>query len=219
MESDIDNSKTSALINDIPGATDRTIGVLTKPDRLQSDDRIDAWTSVLHGRNFCMGHGYFVVKQPSQADLNKGVNHLQARELEDKFFKSQSWLGRFRDVDIGRLGTRNLQRNLSNKLAHLILEVMPHLEMQVARKLAEVDGALADLPEPPPNAMQVVTQSVNDFTQDFSAKVQATEPNALSQEWKQIKNAFHDTIVTRQRPMLKLGGADTLPGMSKHFHA
>ena len=203
MESDIDNSKASALVNEC-GATDRTIGVLTKPDRLQSDDRVDAWTSVLDGKEFCMGHGYFVVKQPSQTEINQGITNAQARNLEEEFFKSPRWSRRFGDVDVERLGTRNLQRNLSDKLAHLILEVMPHLEMQVTRKLAEVEDELADLPEPPANAMQVVTQAIMDFSQDFSSKVQATEPNVLSREWKQLKNTFHDAIESRQRPTIKL---------------
>jgi hypothetical protein len=84
MESDINNSMASALIGD-SGANDRTIGVLTKPDRLQSSDRVDVWKSVLKGQNFRKGHGYFVVKQPGQAELKDRITHTEARALEDKY--------------------------------------------------------------------------------------------------------------------------------------
>lgn len=87
MESDIDNSMASALVDDA-GANDRTIGVLTKPDRLQSNDRVDVWKSVLQGQKFCKGHGYFVVKQPSQAELESGITHEKARMVEDELVSS-----------------------------------------------------------------------------------------------------------------------------------
>jgi hypothetical protein len=205
MESDIDNSMASALIDDIPGAPDRTIGVLTKPDRLQSDDRVDIWRAVLQGHKFQKGHGYFVVKQPSQAELNNGITNTQARKSEAEYFKSDQWANRFGDINItDRLGTRNLQRDLSHKLAHLILEVMPSLEMQVTRKLAEVEDELAELPDPPQNALQAVTQAVVDFTQNLNAKITAIEPNDLSEAWKRISSDFRKSI-TGQRPTVVLG--------------
>lgn len=83
MESDIDNSMASALVDDA-GANDRTIGVLTKPDRLQSNDRVDIWKSVLQGQKFRKGHGYFVVKQPSQGELESGITHEKARMVEEE---------------------------------------------------------------------------------------------------------------------------------------
>ncbi|KIW04352.1 hypothetical protein, variant 1 [Verruconis gallopava] len=202
MEIDIDNSMASALVDKV-GANHRTIGVLTKPDRLQSDDRVDVWKSVLQGQNFRKGHGYFVVKQPSQADLNDGISHGEARVSEQNFFNSVFWTARFGDIDVkDRLGTRNLQRNLSDKLAHLILEVMPKLEDQVVCKHAEVEDQLAELPEPPQNALQVVSQAVIDFTQAVRSMIDGTEPNILTESWKKIKNEFHESIINGQRPTL-----------------
>jgi hypothetical protein len=96
------------------------VGVLTKPDRLSSGERGLVWKKVLSGRAFVKGHGYFVVKQPDQAELDNGTTHAQARKQEQDYFKSIEWTGRFPGFE-DRLGTRKLQAALANKLHALIL--------------------------------------------------------------------------------------------------
>lgn len=121
MESDINNSKASGILNDTH-ANDRCVGVLTKPDRLPSDEPGAIWNKVLAGQAFQKGHGYFVVKQPIQRDLDRGITHEQARLAEDQFFQSNpDWTRRFRNFE-DRLGTRKLQVALSQKLATLIVD-------------------------------------------------------------------------------------------------
>jgi hypothetical protein len=95
-------------------------GVLTKPDRLSSGERGHVWKKVLEGRAFVKGHGYFVVKQPDQAELDSGVSHAQARVQEQEYFDSLNWTTRFPGF-VDRLGTRKLQSALADKLAALIL--------------------------------------------------------------------------------------------------
>ena len=57
MESDVMNSAASGLVNEV-GATDRCVGVLTKPDR--RDDSVTQWQEVLAGKKFQLEFGYFV---------------------------------------------------------------------------------------------------------------------------------------------------------------
>lgn len=121
-------------------------------------------------------------------------------------------MGRFGDINRDRLGTRALQRDLSTKLAQLILTVMPSLEAKVMQKHAEVEDELAELPEPPQNALQVVNRAVIDFTQAFRVKIEGTEPNDLSEMWKKIKNEFHDAIITGQRPTLAVASPEAEKG-------
>jgi hypothetical protein len=87
---------------------------------------------------------------------------------------------------------------------------MPDLERQVTRKLADVEDELAELPEPPQNALQVVNQAVTSFTQDFKAKILASEPNDLSEAWKKISNEFYNTIAGQNglRPTINLVDPD-----------
>jgi hypothetical protein len=119
MESDIDNSKASGILNDLH-ANDRCVGVLTKPDRLSNGERGDIWKKVLQGHAFVKGHGYYVVRQPSQAEITRGMSHAEARIQEQDYFESESWNNRFFGFE-ERLGTRRLQVALADKLAALIL--------------------------------------------------------------------------------------------------
>jgi hypothetical protein len=50
---------------------------------------------VLQGQNFRKGHGYFVVKQPSQEELENDISHAEARTLEEKYVGLSSYLSRF----------------------------------------------------------------------------------------------------------------------------
>jgi hypothetical protein len=118
MEADIDNSRTSAILSDL-GANSRTIGVLTKPDRLPADHDGHTWRDVLEGKAFPQGHGYFAVKQLAQQNLKNGTPHTEARVMERSYFDSPAWTARFAGFE-DQCGTLKLQGALSHKLAALI---------------------------------------------------------------------------------------------------
>ncbi|KAF2434192.1 hypothetical protein EJ08DRAFT_582410 [Tothia fuscella] len=202
MESDAENSKASGLLNEIEGANARCIGVLTKPDCLQSADNGDAWRRVLEGVDFPQGHGYFAVKQPDRAALIGGITHDQARILEEQFFASASWTNRFPGFQ-DRLGTRNLQQALATKLAALIIGCLPRIIQQVQVAVNNIDEELRDLPDPPANALQVVTNILAHFDQTFRQRIDGEkQPNDLSTAWKDIKKTFKQDIISVQRPTL-----------------
>ena len=82
------------------------IGVLTKPDRLPVGSRAEKMKAVLNGDRFTLGHGYFVVKNPSQDDIDRGLTHRDARMEERQFFeRTEPWATTFRDYQV-RLGRR-----------------------------------------------------------------------------------------------------------------
>jgi hypothetical protein len=201
FESDIDNSKASAILSE-ENANDRTIGVLTKPDRLQSDDRVDNWIEVLRGEAFAKGHGYFVVKQPSQQDLKKGMSHADARTQEEAFFQSEFWTSRFQGFK-DRLGTSNLQQVLSQKLAFLILQCLPTITEKVHHRLAEINEELKTLPDPPANALHCVNKVLADFGHRLRTKIDGDHnPNELMKIWKNARKSFLQDITINQRPLL-----------------
>ncbi|TID20701.1 dynamin family protein [Venturia nashicola] len=200
FESDIDNSKASGLLSE-ENANDRTIGVLTKPDRFQSDDRVEGWLEVLRGEAFAKGHGYFVVKQPSQQELKKGVTHTEARAQEADFFASEVWTSRFSGFE-DRLGTSKLQEVLSEKLASLILETLPTIAERVDDRLREINEELKTLPDPPANALHVVNKALGDFVHQLRAKIDGDRPNELTKSWKGARKTFLDDITVSQRPTL-----------------
>ena len=78
-------------------------------------ESMSQWHDVLDGSKFRIGHGYYVVKNNADPE----VNNLVARQEEDQFFEREPWvrsLGAHKD----RFGTLNLSYKLSKLLnAHI----------------------------------------------------------------------------------------------------
>ena len=137
MTDDAANSSAMGIIKEI-GAQDRTIGtmtqqsfgmfkanlregVLTKPDRVQSGESFDQWRLMLSGDKYVVAHGYYVVKNPGQSSLDRGIDHSEARAEEVEFFTtSEPWRSELSGFS-EHFGTARLQAALSQKLTNQIL--------------------------------------------------------------------------------------------------
>lgn len=111
MTDDPANSSAFSLVKEVK-AEERTVGCLTKPDRIQEGESIDQWTQILSGERFHLGFGYHVIKNNPDAR----VNHAIARKEEVTFFGgTEPWtttLNAYND----RFGTLLLQTALSQRL-------------------------------------------------------------------------------------------------------
>ena len=67
---------------------ERTVGVLTKADRIE-DGTEKQWKSVLNGDRFRLQHGYFAVRNPPQTELDKHIGRDMARKEEHAFFNRE----------------------------------------------------------------------------------------------------------------------------------
>jgi hypothetical protein len=125
MQNDPGLSKTKAIISKHK-ADNRCIGVLTMPDRLQSDSAHKDYDKILKGETYVLRpHGYFVTRQPgANTKLQGPTYHIDARKEEENFFNSDKlWApngewSNFRS----RCGTETIQKYLSKQFANLILE-------------------------------------------------------------------------------------------------
>ena len=183
------------------------IGVLTKPDRLPKGDPVDVWHAILNGQKFQLGHSYFVTKQPSQVEIDRGLDHGRARELERQFFETQEpWVTQFAQFK-NRYGTAQLQTTLSQKLTAQILASLPTIKDRIRSQLDQLDAELRDLPEPPThNAVHIVIQ----LLQSFTGRVQkAIEGEQTYKEWrltwKEQRQNFYQELGA-QKPALFLRG-------------
>lgn len=119
MDNDIETSTAASLIDD--EAKHRCIGLLTKADRLPEGYPTKTWSDVLEGKTFWLKNGYFVTKQPTQVDLEKGIDHETARKLEAQFFsKTAPWNSALAAYQ-NRFGIPKLQTRLSKILVDHIL--------------------------------------------------------------------------------------------------
>lgn len=118
-DQDVENSTTFRYVKQCK-AQARCSGVLTKPD-LMGPDKFESVKRMLSGGSFKLGGPWFVTKQLSQAELEEGVTHAEARQREHDFFNAGRWN---QEPSLKKyLGIANLQRAVSGNLVdHILVE-------------------------------------------------------------------------------------------------
>lgn len=200
MTDDATNSSAARIIREVPGARDRTMGVLTKPDRIQCEEGYDQWLEILRGSKFSIGQGYYVVKN----NPNPLVDHAQARKEELHFFSRPPWtteLNEFSD----RFGTCNLQGALSKLLLSQIENSLPSIVDQINSRLHGVDAELATLPDPPTaNIPFILCDKLHFYSTNIKSHLDGgLRDYPFQKQWGQIAADFQKYI-TDSRPTLKL---------------
>jgi GTPase SAR1 family protein len=143
-------------------AGDRTVGVLTKPDKLDKHLTHEQWVEVLNENAWTLGHGYFVTKQPGKASEN---NYELAREEETRFFKSNKWVSMFPAPE-DRLGTVRLGEALSSWLLSTSHRCLPQVLSKIEEKFCDMENRLELLPKP----HREPRHEVQSFVQYFMSK-------------------------------------------------
>ncbi|KAI1782260.1 P-loop containing nucleoside triphosphate hydrolase protein [Ganoderma leucocontextum] len=126
-ETDFQNQGGYRLVKKYDSDGSRTIGVLTKPDRIPSGEQ-ESWLQYLKAKT-------------------AGITKDEARQLEEDFFSTAPWntLGA---EQRGRLGTNKLRSCLSEVLADAITQMLPDIRRDVDKQLDETDQELTRLPRP-----------------------------------------------------------------------
>ncbi|KAL8703679.1 MAG: hypothetical protein Q9201_003133 [Fulgogasparrea decipioides] len=191
MTDDPANSTASKLIHELD-AQNRTIGVLTKPDRVQSGESLAQWIDILNGKKFKLGHGYYVVK--NNPDPN--VNHVVARQEEDVFFtENQPWSHTL-SLHHNRFGTLKLQGILSKRLTEQIKSSLPQITERVRSKTAEIIARLKELPEPPEGNLSLkILQKIVVFEREIHKHIDGgSQQFPFQKEWYATVMQFRSTI-------------------------
>ncbi|EEA28416.1 hypothetical protein TMatcc_003252 [Talaromyces marneffei ATCC 18224] len=196
MTDDATNSSAARIVREIK-ATGRTLGVLTKPDRVED---IAQWADLLDGRKFHLGHGYYVVRN----NPNPDVEHRRARMEEEQFFSTDPWtttLATFKP----RLGTRNLQSALSRLLIDQIKTSLPEVEKRICEKALRIHDELRELPEPVnQNSFYILCTKLQELKSAISACLEGgTQEMPMLKLWNRIAQDFA-SAVQRTRPELRL---------------
>lgn len=193
--------------------------MLTKPDCIPPGSRPEKLCDVLDGKRFALGHGYFIVRNLSQAEINEGMTHQDARELERKFFQDIPWTTTFCKHN-SRFGTANLQEYLSRRLAANVSEKLPIIREEIESLLGKVETELKTIPEPPShNAVSIVSDLVSSFTIHIRQEMERDwDHTEWWHTWEQLQQSLGD-VLQKMKPTLRLRGdkdkglyLDTLPG-------
>ncbi|KAJ5173236.1 Dynamin [Penicillium capsulatum] len=207
MTDDAVNSSAARIVRNIKNAKERTMGVLTKPDRVPHQHEVLAqWVEVLNGSKFKLGHGYYVVKNNSDPN----VNHATAREQEKQFFAGSFQAGAMGSF-IGRFGVPRLQSALSKVLLEKIKKCLPSIVFQINTKAQRIDDELETLPDPPTDNFQhIVLESVIKFQARIENIFNGGPGSGLLQKfWNEIVTDFQKAIAVTRPTMQTLVSSDT----------
>ncbi|KII95434.1 hypothetical protein PLICRDRAFT_25913 [Plicaturopsis crispa FD-325 SS-3] len=173
-ETDFENQGAHHLAKQNDPDGKRTIGVLTKPDRIPAGEE-DNWLRFIRNEYEPLANNWYCVKQPNSSALKQGISWAEARSEEDNFFSMTSpWSG-LESIHQQYLRTSNLTTRLSIILSDLIGKRLPEIQEELQKLLEKTKDSLRQLPKPPsPDPVGEILQKIGKFTRDLSRHLEGT---------------------------------------------
>ncbi|KAK6442784.1 hypothetical protein LTR95_000987 [Oleoguttula sp. CCFEE 5521] len=146
-DQDVENCTAFRFIQD-SNAINRCIGVLTKLDLIHVS-RIRTVERMLNRTDYALPQGsWFVTKQLSQSDLEAGISHGEARNIERSFFDQPHWQRIVQDFP-QQVGISNLQQAISQIYTGTIRNHLPEIIRRVNARYTAITQELSGFAEEP----------------------------------------------------------------------
>ncbi|KAI0628425.1 P-loop containing nucleoside triphosphate hydrolase protein [Trametes polyzona] len=173
----------------------RTIGVLTKPDRIPLGEE-DSWLRYIRNQEESLTNGWFSVKQPDSHALAEGITWEKAREQERQFFTTTPPWNKLDSEYQNHLGTSRLVERLSDVLTAKIAQRLPIIQEELQDLLTATDEQLNKLPKPPSSdALSEVLHLLSTFTKGLSQFLEGTpDEDGLLQSIRPAYESFLGAI-------------------------
>ncbi|KAI0820853.1 P-loop containing nucleoside triphosphate hydrolase protein [Trametes gibbosa] len=148
-EDDLDNPRAFMLAREADSEKQRTIGVLTKPDRLTTGDtgKREELRALFDGEasSHQLQKGYYCVRLPNDQERQNGLSRAKAQGNEREFFCATApW----KDLRSNRrLGVPNLVRDISHLLMGVTQAAVPAMREAVTEQITTCSKRLAALPQ------------------------------------------------------------------------
>ncbi|TGJ88558.1 hypothetical protein E0Z10_g165 [Xylaria hypoxylon] len=184
MNADPENSISLGIIREAKAAK-RTIGIMTKADKLATENEAQ-WLAMFRQEKQSVGHGFFATSRPPDGSLES------AGKWEELFFTHEvgSWPHEFDDFK-ARCGVDLLSEYISVQLGDAFAQSLPSIKGKVYARLKEIERQLADLPEIPSNVEHEVKKSLYQFLWRMKTAMKDSE---FSSEWNSLNKQFRDII-------------------------
>ncbi|KAF9807180.1 hypothetical protein IEO21_08339 [Rhodonia placenta] len=194
-ETDFENQGAHHLTKQHDPDGKRTVGVLTKPDRIPRGEE-SRWTRFIKNEYEALDNGWFTVKQPDSLALAAGITWVEARKTEREFFESTEAWAELEYEFQGRLGTANLTRCLSDILTDLIAKRLPELQEELQILLQKTEDSLRQLPKPPStDTFAEILHLISEFCRDLDKHLEGTPgENGLLQVMNPLKEKFRAAV-------------------------
>ncbi|KAG8710112.1 hypothetical protein FRC09_000298 [Ceratobasidium sp. 395] len=177
---------------------ERTVGVLTKPDRIESSEDAAQWTSMISGKVNRLANGWFAVKQPDSKQRKSNLTWNEARDVEAEFFETHEAWAAIAPEHRGRLGSANLAYQLGNILSAALESRFAELRIEIDRIMRETSTKLRQFPGPssvPPS--ELIQGLLADFFNDI--RIQMVEGDPSAEEAGVIQTLRLQTYAFRER--------------------
>lgn len=122
---------------------DRTVGIITKPDLINqgTESRVARLAKNIDKTKLKLG--FFLLKNPSPAQLEQGISLAEHHRAEIDFFSSGLW--KREALDRSRIGVEKLRSFLQDLLDSHIEGELPKVREDIRSLLRTVDDELADI--------------------------------------------------------------------------
>ncbi|KZL63530.1 vacuolar sorting protein vps1 [Colletotrichum incanum] len=118
----------------------RTVGIITKPDLINAGTEGKLAKIAKNQDSIKLKLGFFLLKNPSPAEMKASGAKLSRSELEMNFFSSAPW--KAQDLDMIRVGIENLKLFLQRLLDEHLERELPKVKIEIRRHLASKEEEL-----------------------------------------------------------------------------
>ncbi|XP_042019563.1 phragmoplastin DRP1C-like isoform X2 [Salvia splendens] len=132
---DIATSDAIKLAREVDATGERTFGVLTKLDLM---DKGTNALDVIEGRSYRLVYPWVGIVNRSQADINKNVDMIAARQKEREYFESSPEYGHLSH----KMGAEYLAKLLSQHLEKVIRQRIPSIIALINKTIDELNAEL-----------------------------------------------------------------------------
>ncbi|CAK0889899.1 unnamed protein product, partial [Prorocentrum cordatum] len=112
----------------------RTIGVLTKPDRIEATTE-KPWIELLNNAHKPLKYGWYVVRCPDQKQYRDQISNSMARENETRFFDEEDVGKKMKSAQPDRCGINKLLACASSIVADLVRVQVPVLRTRICQNI------------------------------------------------------------------------------------
>ncbi|KAL8137981.1 hypothetical protein V2J09_003982 [Rumex salicifolius] len=138
---DIATSDAIKIAKEVDPTGERTFGVVTKLDLM---DKGTNALDVLEGRSYRLQHPWVGIVNRSQADINKSVDMMAARQKEREYFETSPDYSHLSS----RMGSVYLAKLLSQHLEAVIRQKIPSIISMINKAIDEINAELDRIGRP-----------------------------------------------------------------------
>ncbi|KAG1746767.1 P-loop containing nucleoside triphosphate hydrolase protein [Suillus paluster] len=202
-ETDFENQGAHHLAKQYDPEGKRTVGVLTKPDRIPAGEE-NHWLRFIRNEQEPLVNHWYCVKQPGSQMLKTGISWAEARKQENDFFAlTQPW-STVEPQYQKFLRTSNLTERLSTILSELIAKRLPEIHKELYNILHKTQEEMRKLPKAPSSdAVGEVWHVVSEFMRQLSRRLEGTpDEGGILQSIRPYQQEFKRAIRATAPPFV-----------------